>query len=277
MARSPPGSVTVTLRSVRLVRAAAHRGGAGGRAAGAGEAGAALPGPHDQVIPRRHLCERNIRAVGKDRMMFQHRADLGEIIGGDVVDPEHGMGIAHADRRGGMQNRMIDRPDLQLDRPRITKLLGERDLVPAKARNTHVDRRGQRRVALGAGQEPRPGLHRQGRIPALLEQDVGDTAHAVAACAGLGAVVVVDAHEGVGSADSRGVHRHQLVVGHRGRRRAGLRSADRLRRGAHVDHHDLVAETVHFDKQMVGECAHASILQTRTALHARPALYGGNV
>jgi hypothetical protein len=35
-----------------------------------------------------------------------------------------------------------------------------------------------------------------------------------------------------------------------------------MRRGTHVDHHDLVAEAVHFDKKMVGECAHASILRT---------------
>ena len=32
-----------------------------------------------------------------------------------------------------MQNRMIDRPDLQLDRPGVEKRLGQRDLGPMEA------------------------------------------------------------------------------------------------------------------------------------------------
>ena len=48
------------------------------------------------------------------------------------------------------------------------------------------------------------------------EQEVGDAAHAVAAGAGLRAVVVVDAHEGVGAGRARRVERHHLVVGRAG-------------------------------------------------------------
>ena len=150
IARSPPGSVTVTLRSVRLVRAP-HTA-----AAQAAEPQARVsPAPRSQVrtievIARGHRRERNIGAVGKDRVIFQQRADLAQIVGIDVVDPEHGVRIAHADCRGGMQNRMIDRPDLQLDRPRIEELLGERDLVPSEARNAHVHGGDQRRGALGS-------------------------------------------------------------------------------------------------------------------------------
>ena len=135
----------------------ADRGGAGGRAAGAGEAGAAFPGPHDQVLARDHLGERNIGAVRENRMMLQQRADLAQIIGSHVVDPEDRMGIAHADRRGGMQNRMVDRPDLQLDRPRVGKLLGERDVGPVEAGLPHVDGGGQRRLALESRPAGRPG------------------------------------------------------------------------------------------------------------------------
>ena len=89
-------------------------------------------------------------------------------------------------------------------------------------------------------------------LAGLLGEQRGDAAHAVAAGAGLRAVIVVDAHEGVGAGRARRIERHQLVVGRalRPGRRARLVGADRQSFGrlAHVDHHDLVAETVHLDE-----------------------------
>src|SRR4029077_16736289 len=74
---------------------------------------------------------------------------------------------------------------------------------------------------------------------------------------------------------TRRIDRHQLIVGRRGGGGAGVGGGDRARRGAHIDDHDLVAETVHFDKGMVGECVHASILPTipayRDATNKSPA------
>ena len=49
---------------------------AGGRAAGAGEAGAALPDAQHDVVRRRDLRERDIGALGKDRVVLEQRPDL---------------------------------------------------------------------------------------------------------------------------------------------------------------------------------------------------------
>ena len=60
-----------------------------------------------------------------------------------------------------------------------------------------------------------PGLRLEGQrvLAGLAEQQLGDAARAVAAGAGLRAVVVVDAHEGVGARRARRIERHHLVVG----------------------------------------------------------------
>ena len=101
-------------------------------------------------------------------------------------------------------------------------------------------------------------LERQRALAGFLEQELGDAAHAIAAGARLRAVVVVDAHVGVGAGRARRVQRHQLIVGRAVGLRGGARlgRTDRCRLPAHVDHHDLVAETVHLDEGMVGERAH---------------------
>ena len=122
----------------------------------------------------------------------------------------------------------------------------QRNLVPSQARNAHVHGGGEGARARPARQHSRRGLDRQRRPSALGEQDVGDAAHAVAAGARLRAVAVEDAHERVGAGGARRIDRHQLVAGDRRRRRTDVRGADRARGGPHVDHQDLVAETIHF-------------------------------
>ena len=49
------------------------------------------------------------------------------------------MRVADIDHGRRMQHRIVDRPDLQLDAPRVVERLGERDLVPGEARLSHVD------------------------------------------------------------------------------------------------------------------------------------------
>src|SRR6516164_2571438 len=101
-------------------------------------------------------------------------------------------------------------------------------------------------------------FQRQCALAGFLEQELGDAAHAVAAGARFRSIVIVDADIAIGAWRARCVERHQLVVW----RSVGLRGGARLSRAdcsrlpAHVDHHDLVAETVHFDEGMVGERAH---------------------
>ena len=121
-----------------------------------------------------------------------------------------------------------------------------------------VETRG--RVVLPAVQQSGLGLERQRGLAGLLEQQLGDAAHAVAARARLRAVAVVDADIRIGAGRARRVQGHELII----RRAVGLRGRARLVRGdraglsAHVDHHDLVAETVHLDESVVGERAHGA-------------------
>src|SRR5262249_53055867 len=81
-----------------------------------------------------HVRERDVRALWKDRMVLQQRPDLAEVIGADVVDPEDGVGIAHADDGRRMQDRLVRRPGLQLHGAGILEFLREPDLGPGRTR-----------------------------------------------------------------------------------------------------------------------------------------------
>ena len=175
------------------------------------------------MVARPDIGERDIGALGEHRMVFQQRAYLAEIIGIDIVDPEHRMRIAHVDHGRRMQDRLVDRSDLQLDGAGIAEFLRQRDFVPGKTRHAHVDGRDQRRFALPAVQEPGAGLEDQRALAGFLEHQLGDAAHAVAAGAGFGTVIVVDAHKAVGAGRARRVQRHELIVGRAARLRRGAR------------------------------------------------------
>src|SRR4051812_39187427 len=109
-----------------------HCGGAGRRAAGSGQPGAAFPGAERDVVAVDDMRQRDVGALGKDRMIFQQRPEAAEIVGVDVVDPEDRVRIAHADHRWRMQQRRVDRPDLQLDGAGVVKLLRQRNILPAE-------------------------------------------------------------------------------------------------------------------------------------------------
>ncbi len=231
---------------------------AGSRTARLGQPGTALPGAHDQMLARDHLRQRDIGALRKHRVVLEHRSDLPEIVAVDIIHPEDRMRIAHADGAGRVQDRIVDRPDLQLDRAGVLERLGERDFVPGEARLAHVHRRNERSIALPAIEQTGRGLEGQRALAGLLEDELGHAAHAVAARTSFGAVVVVDADERLGAGRARRVQGHELVVGGTGRlcRRMGLGRADQALFAAHVHHHDLVAEAVHLGEGMVGEHAH---------------------
>src|SRR5262245_53169631 len=69
------------------------------------------------------------------------------------------------------------------------------------------------------------------------------------------------------------MQRHQLIVGHAVGRGGGasVLGTDRPRLPAHVDHHDLIAETVHLREGMVGEYAHVRPSCHRLIWENRPA------
>ena len=133
-------------------------------------------------------------------------------------------------RRGRMQDRIVDRPDLQLDAARVGEFLGQRDLVPGKARLAHVDGRDQRFRALPAVQQAAGRLEGERVLAGFAEHQVGDAAHAVAAGARGRAVAVVDAHIGVGA--RRCAAGRAPSSGRRARRPAARRRAPPRRRSA---------------------------------------------
>src|SRR3954452_8725741 len=93
-----------------------------------------------------------------------------------------------------MDGRGLDRGELQFDAPRGAKFFGEWNGLPAEFWRAHVDRVEAGR-GLPAVQEPGAGLESGGGLAGPLEQLPHHAAHAVAAGAGLGTVIVIDSDE----------------------------------------------------------------------------------
>ena len=107
-------------------------GGASRRAAGLGEAGAALPGADHHAIARGRRRQRDIGALGKQRMVLELRADLAQIVGLRIVDPEDRMRIAHAHDGRRAQDRRAGRRECQIDRARIGHFLAPAESHPSE-------------------------------------------------------------------------------------------------------------------------------------------------
>ncbi len=108
-------------------------------------------------------------------------------------------------------------------------------------------------------------------LPGRLEHAADHAAHAIAAGAGFGTVIVVDADERFRAVEARLLQHHQLVVWNMRRNRARL-----LRRHGsfsislavpQVDDDDLIADAVHLGKGVIGKRAHQNI-------QFLPALFG---
>src|SRR4051812_33674286 len=169
-----------------------------------------------------------------------------------------------------MQDRIVDRADLQFDVAGVAEFLVERNVLPAEFRRAHVHRIKIRRRTLPGIEQARGRLERRIGLAGLLEDAPHHAAHAVAAGAGLGAVTVVDADESFGAVEARLLQHHELVVGHTASRRChrtGVVRGDRRGGIAHVDNDDLVADAVHLGKCVVGQRAHENS-------RISPALYG---
>ena len=259
IARSPPGSVTVTLRPVRRSARRRDRGRAGGRAAGLGQPGAALPGADDDVLARLDRAparcwrarERSDGSRAAARSGRDRRRSTSSTQNTACGLP---MLTAEGECRIGLSIGPICSSIARVSRNSSASGISSQ----AKARLAHVD--GEPAGASPFQQLSRPALvsNVSASLPVSLNSEIGDAAHAVAAGARFRAVVVVDAHVGVGAGRARRMERHQLVVGRAGGC-AAARASSALTaplRAAHVDHHDLVAETVHLDEGVVGERAH---------------------
>ena len=140
---------------------------AGRRAAGLGQAGAALPGADDDVLARDDLRERDIGAL-------RERSDGFPVAARNCQDRRRctsstqkiACGLPMLTTDGRMQHRLVDRADLQLDRAGVAEFFRQRNLVPAQTRRAHVDGELTRPRALPALHQPGPGLEQQALVAA---------------------------------------------------------------------------------------------------------------
>ena len=72
-----------------------HGGGAGSGSASHGDARPALPDTGAQFVGARQLGKLYISALGEGWQMLAHSPHARHIDGGDVVDEDHTVGIAH--------------------------------------------------------------------------------------------------------------------------------------------------------------------------------------
>ena len=208
-------------------------------------------------------------------MVLEQWSEPAEIVGVHIVDPEDRVRVAHADDRRRVQHRRVDRADLQFDHPGVAEFLGERNVLPAELRLAHVDGVEAIGRAAPAIEQAGAGLEGQAVLVAAGKHLPRDAAHAVAAGAGFGAVIVVDPDEGFGAGQPGRLQQHQLIVGDMRRHRPRIGRRHRRRLIAQVDHHDLVADAVHLGEQAVVQRAHALVLaapiwRTRSGLASLP-------
>ena len=242
--------VTVTVRPVRLVRAT---DGDGARAE-----------PQARVSPAPRSQVRMVIASGEVTWAIEMLArsgkigwfDIGletvELVCPDIVVTQK-TAVAHVGDRGRVQHRRVDRADLQLDHAGVAEFLGQRDLLPVKARHAHVDR--DQPIGMFLGRENAgDGLEGEQLAAGLGRQRLHDAAHAVAAGLRHRAVGVDDLDVVLGARRPAIVDRHDLVELRRRiggeRHRRGRRDA--IRAAAHVGDDDVVAEPVHLGE---GGCA----------------------
>ena len=174
-----------------------------------------------------HGGERDVGALGKERMMFEQRADLAR------------------DRRRRHRRPRRSRADCPCSRPTASAGSARRSVRSAvrsracrgigfasgissqRKRGAPISTVNSPSVGAPAGDCTGRRLEIQLRLAGLGADQRSDAAHAVAAGAGLRAVVVVDADQGVAAASPR-IKRHELVVRLLPGCRARLVCCDRL-------------------------------------------------
>ena len=173
-------------------------------------------------------------------MVLDIRAPARQVDRLRIGNEKDGMRIAHGHTAG-----IIQRPGTGRDMHRISGF-GQGDLPPIELGFAHVNGDQPAGTAL-ALQKAATGFE-HGRVPAALaHQELGDAATAVAAGLGLAAVAIVDAQEGHGGAVGR--FQDQDLITTNAPTPVGdcpgllLGQAQGILAG--IDHHKVVAETMH--------------------------------
>ena len=226
---APPGQAAQMRR---------HCGGAGPRPAGKGDAGAAFPHPHAQVVRGQQAGEFNIGALGKQRVMFDDRAKAGHRRGLGLGYEKHAMRVAHT--HGG--RRAVNRQGPQIGRA------GQRHIGPFQQRRAHIYPNFAI-LAMG-GQKAARGGNGDGVAPSFIQHQMRHTARGIATSPGAAAIIVPEIQPDIGGV--MGIEFGQLVkpdpalgIAH------GLCQFSRHPRpaSARVDHYEMVACAVHLAKR----------------------------
>jgi len=183
----------------------------------------------------------DIDAIGKQRIVLDHRPQPGKIDRLRIGHEEHHMRIAHID--GDRIGQIVPRDRHRQGIHRI----GQRNVVPAKPRSAHRDADA---VCSGAGRNRSAQSLDAGFAVALVGEQQTHRAAGIAAGFDFAAVGIENAHAHIGMI--AGSEHDQLIaadpghaVGQRGRAARGHH--DRVR--ARVDHDEIVAQAMHLAKR----------------------------
>ena len=150
--------------------------------------------------------------------------------------------------------------DSQVEKTGIRAFPRQWNVLPLKPRSAHIDGGCEGRGAGPAPQHAGAGLDDQLRLAVFLQQNIGNTAHAVATRPRFGSVIVENADISVADPFTGRINCHQLVIRNGAGHSTRFVGGNSMRVLAHIDNQDLVAEPIHFYKSVAFEPAHASIL-----------------
>lgn len=223
-----------------------HSNGASGRTAGKREARTTLPSPHFDSLPVDYLCETDVSPVGKQRVVFEKRPKLFQVMRVGGLDPKDGVRVTHAGNGRRAEDWRANRTNVQFDVTCVSEGFGQRNVLPAELRLTHVNRDLIRRRNLYKQQ---PVIHgtEEPITARLLVQDPANAAHSVPAGSSSRPVAVVNAKACIKAVGVWCVNDHKLVERRLGALcdRLGLIAAHHVRAIAQIEHDDLVAKPVH--------------------------------
>lgn len=192
--------------------------------------------------------------------MFDKRTNLRQRDGRHVGHKKDAMRIADIGR-----DRRPDKPGdvgqcrIEMQIPAI-HLAGQRDLLPSKSGNPHIDRDPLRARPI-ADKPTRIGLNRDLRIAGFRHQQPTNAAGRIATGIHLAPIGVINSHEGRAVRIPRGLDPDQLIETDAKppiRHRAQQGGIKRYRARARVNDHKVIAKTVHlyeldfFHRRVIG-------------------------
>ena len=234
-------------------------GGTGARPAGKRDARPALPHPHPQAVGADQAGKLHIGALGEQGVMLIARADQRQVHILGVLDEEHAMRVAHAQRDRIARQGQVG----SIDR------LGQRHLGPVELRLPHVHRHPAIRQA--HRRQPAALGDQRNRLRARARHDVvRHAARGIAAGPGPAAIIVPEIQREIGRvavADLGQLVEANAPVAVAQGARQRWRDHGLTAPPARVDHHEIIACPVHFHEAQAGR---GCLIHHRPHIRPRP-------